>query len=68
MELEAISPFQVITVIMSTPEERKRELERKKQRLAEMREKKRQMEDEKRKKLLEHQANPGLVTPRSTYV
>lgn len=44
---------------MATADERKLELERKKQRLAEIREEKKKRDDEKRRKLLEHK--PGAA-------
>uniref|UniRef100_A0A914XDU8 Cytoplasmic dynein 1 intermediate chain 2 n=1 Tax=Plectus sambesii TaxID=2011161 RepID=A0A914XDU8_9BILA len=49
---------------MATADERKLELERKKQRLAEIREEKKKREDEKRRKLLEHK--PGAAGEPST--
>lgn len=51
---------------MATPDERKMELERKKQRLAEIREEKRRREDERRQKLLQHQQNKGGDTSTSS--
>ena len=50
---------------MATPEERKLELERKKQRLAEIRDEKKRREDDKRQQLLQHQqAKAGDAAPK----